>query len=97
VPRSFRILVWLAVGFAALSVLCVAISAFTSPLPPYLLASPASFTAGVADLVRTPALTFTLLCAVGAVFVRALTWHPGSRRPRRAGGEQDAVSAPSAP
>ena len=79
--RVVRTLVILAIVCSAVALLVVMIPPFSSAGPSNTsILAPGSFAAGLADLVRAPAITFALASAVGAVFVRALTWH---RRPRR--------------
>ncbi|HEV7185691.1 MAG: hypothetical protein ACHP7F_04645 [Actinomycetales bacterium] len=79
--RAFRTLVIIAIVCTAVAILVVlipALSSADSQNTPIL--APGSFSAGLADLVRAPAITVALASGVGAVFVRALTWR---RKPHR--------------
>ncbi|MFF1876877.1 hypothetical protein [Leifsonia sp. NPDC058230] len=86
--KTFRILVTIALACAGVALLSALVPAFfPSGSRYYYFLAPGSFVAGLADLVRTPAITFALASAVGAVFVRALTWQrkapaPAGRRAR---------------
>lgn len=71
-----------AVVCAAVALICAVTPAVLVPAGlTYSSLAPGNFATGLADLVRTPAITFALACAVGAVFVRALTW---TRHPHKA-------------
>jgi hypothetical protein len=81
VQKTFRLLVIIALACTAVAVGSALVPAFIpSGARYYYFLAPGSFAAGLADLVRTPAITFALASAVGAVYVRALTWHPKRRR-----------------
>ncbi|WP_431279113.1 hypothetical protein [Leifsonia poae] len=84
--KTFRVLVIFAIVCTAIAILSALVPAFVpSGSRNFFYPAPGSFVAGLADLVRGPAVTFALAGAVGAVFVRALTWQrsPGSRGSRR--------------
>ena len=78
--RTFRTLVILAIVCTAVALLVVTIPAISSAGPQNTsILAPGSFAAGLADLVRAPAITFALASTVGAVFVRGLTWRRKAR------------------
>jgi hypothetical protein len=81
VQKIFRLLVIVAIACTVVAVASALVPAFVpSGSRNYYFLAPGSFAAGLADLVRTPAITFALASAVGAVFVRALTWQHKQRR-----------------
>ena len=83
---TVRTLVILAVVFGAAALLCmIAPGLAPSSYSQSDLMRPEILTAGLAEVVRVPATSFALLCAIGAVFVRGLTWRP-RRTARMLGG-----------
>jgi len=94
--RAFRILLFLAVGFVVVAVVCAA--AMTAMTPAQRFGPPLvgeSLAVGLAQLLLGVSLTFGLLCAVAAVCVRGLAWR--STRTRRSAARGRTVSAPREP
>jgi hypothetical protein len=83
---TYRVLVILAIGLGAVAVLCIAAPALVpTTYSQSDLMRPEILVAGVAELVRVPATSLALIAAIGAVFVRAITWKPSASRAGRVG------------
>jgi hypothetical protein len=91
--RAFRVLVILAIGCGLVGLICGAMPFIWQPeaRSSFLIAE--SFVSGTADLLRTSATVLALAAAVGAVFLRGLTWR--KRRPRDAGETVDGSEGPA--
>jgi hypothetical protein len=85
-------LVILAICCGLVGLLCGAMPFIWQPQERSSFFVAGSFVSGTVDLLRTPATVLALAAAVGAVFLRALTWRKGGP-----GVARDAVDASEAP
>jgi hypothetical protein len=91
--RAFRVLVILATCCGVAGLLCVAMPFIWQPEARSSFFIVGSFASGTAELLRTPATVLALAAAVGAVFLRALTWRRG--RPGVEGETADPSATPA--
>jgi hypothetical protein len=95
VKRAFRVLVILAIGCGLVGLICGTMPFIWQPQERSSFFIAGSFVSGTAELLRTPATVLALAAAVGAVFLRALTWRKG--RPGVARHAVDASETPAPP